>query len=83
MSVRLIVALLLCAQVLSLRVTHYNSTTGGSAMTQADGSALIAFICIGVAALILICVIIYCLFKQDPYHQDSYARGGEYRQGDA
>ena len=83
MSVRLIVALLLCAQVLSLRVTHYNSTVGGSAMTQADGSALITFICIGVAAVILIFVILYFLFRQDPYHQDSYARGGEYRQEDA
>ena len=51
-------------------------------MQAVDQSALIAFICIGVAAAILICIILYCLFKQDPYHQDSYARGGEYRQND-
>ena len=79
MTMRFIVALLLCIQTLSLRMTHLAST-GGSAMTAADGSALIAFICIGVVAAILICIILYCLFKQDPYHQDAYARGGEYRQ---
>jgi len=81
MALKLILALLLCSQVFSLQAFHLNST-GGQAMQAVDQSALIAFICIGVAAAILICIVLYCLFKQDPYHQDSYARGGEYRQND-
>lgn len=81
MTVRFIVALLLSAQALALQVSHYQST-GGSAMQQADQSALIAFICIFVGIILIIGIILYCLFKKDPYHQDAYARGGEYREND-
>lgn len=86
MTPKLILVLLLCAQIFALRPVHYNatagnSTVGASALTAADESALITFICIGVVAIIVICILIWWLFKKDPshYHESAYARGGEDR----
>lgn len=72
--------LLLClaTQVLSLTTSHLS--LGSSALTGADGSALLMFIIIGVVAIIVIGVVIYCIFKQ-PSYRDAYTRGGEYMPG--
>ena len=74
--IKTLLALLLLSQALCLRVTHYN--TGSSAMTAADGSSLMWFIIIGVGAFIVIFVIIFCLFRQNPEYRDSYIQEGQY-----